>query len=60
MKYLYAIIRHIWPRKPISRWEIIKEVRVWDSDAPDAKYPVEIRYVMRDQFGNMKTHVAKQ
>ena len=60
MKYLYAIIRHIWPRKPQSRWQVIREIRIWDEERPNAKHPAQIRYVLQDQFGNLRNHIADQ
>lgn len=51
MKYLYAIIRHIWPRQ---RWQIIKEIEVWPN-MEGAKHPIAYRYVLRNQFGDIKS-----
>ncbi len=46
-KYLYCIIRHIFPRK---RWECIGTNEVVDEDGAR----LGDKYILRDQFGNMK------
>ncbi len=46
-KYLYCIIRHVFPRK---RWEIVEIVEVVDED----RVRIGEKYILCDQFGNMK------
>lgn len=48
MKYLFLIIRHLFPR---SKWEIVRAVELrYEMDGPAHGY----KYILRDQFGNMK------
>jgi len=51
MKYLYLIIRHFFPKKPISIWEEVKEIRVMKR-GQIAHHKTII--VSKDQFGNFK------
>jgi hypothetical protein len=52
MKYLYLIIRHIFPRK---RWKLFKTVIVYDGDDPlNGRLPIGNTLYFRDQFGNIK------
>ena len=49
MKYLYLIIRHIFPRK---RWKEVERIGVRHSaDGKDHALVI----VLKDQFGNIKT-----
>lgn len=54
MKYLYAIIRHFWPRKPILRWETIEVIAV-HAHGKEKSPPIAHKYVLRNQFGDIKT-----
>ena len=54
MKYLYAIIRHIWPRRPISRWETLQVIPVYAYGKEDS-HPIAHKYILRNQFGEIKT-----
>lgn len=54
MKYLFLIIRHIFPRK---RWTQIKEIPVHDynDNGTLTEYPIYRKILLRDQFGNLKS-----
>jgi len=49
MKYLFLIIRHLFPRR---RWVQVSKDSVNDVEGRLVGYIV----TMRDQFGNIKTH----
>lgn len=49
MRYLFLIIRHLFPRK---RWRIIGTTKTfYDGDT----LPSYITHTLQDQFGNIKT-----
>lgn len=49
MKYLYLLIRHIFPR---HKWEVIAEVE----EIHGRTYkPIATIYTLQDQFGNIKS-----
>ena len=50
MKYLYLLIRHIFPRR---RWKLVNTTAVYDEDDIDG-LPLYRKHVLRDQFGNIK------
>lgn len=49
MKYLYLLIRHIFPR---HKWTIIATTKI-RSDGEEL--PVAVILTLQDQFGNIKT-----
>jgi len=54
MKYLFLIIRHIFPRK---RWKIIKVISTYDTDDYGrviGTLPIYRKITLQDQFGNVK------
>ena len=55
MKYLYLIIRRIFPKKPISIWKEINQIH-WHGDiwGNETTRPTCITYILQDQFGNLK------
>lgn len=54
MKYLFLIIRHLFPR---SKWEIVETVSLHhEVDGPCYGK----KYILRDQFGNMKEFRSAQ
>lgn len=58
-KYLYLIIRHIWPR---SKWRVIDEADIYGhkydwrtgSSIGLTEMPIGKKYTLQDQFGNIK------
>ena len=50
MKYLYLIIRHIFPRK---RWKEVERIGVSRHSGEGKDHALVI--VLKDQFGNIKT-----
>lgn len=52
MKWLFLMIRHF---RPISRWKIIETTDLYDSDKTAGRLPVAKRFLLQDQFGNLKT-----
>ena len=50
MKYLFLIIRHLFPHR---KWTHVETIKV-NCDGRVTAY----KYVLRDQFGNMKDYVA--
>lgn len=52
MKYLYLIIRHVFPRK---RWECIGNTDVMGSNG----IPICVILTLQDQFGNIKLKKIK-
>jgi hypothetical protein len=50
MKYLYLIIRHIFPKKRPSIWKIKEKLSVINSRGETSG----VIYVLTDQFGNIK------
>lgn len=52
MKYLYLIIRHMFPRR---RWEYVDHIRYEANDFN----PTRIVFITRDQFGNIKRTTVK-
>lgn len=53
MKTLLEIIQHLFQR---SKWEVYQQMDVYYSRESTA--PRERKYVLRDQFGNMKKFIA--
>jgi hypothetical protein len=53
MRTLFEIIKYLFPK---SKWEVIQEMDVYRSEYSCA--PCERKYVLRDQFGNMKKFIA--
>jgi uncharacterized protein YnzC (UPF0291/DUF896 family) len=47
MKYLYLIIRHMFPRKI---WTKVEEIQVIDEDGDN----IYKKRIYKDQFGNVK------
>jgi len=58
MKYLYLLIRHMFPRK---KWKVIHTTSVFEgNDAKvEGKLPIYSILTMQDQFGNIKTKKLK-
>ena len=54
MKYLYLIIRHVFPR---HKWEIIGKTPVQPEGHSN---PIAIILTLQDQFGNIKTEKIKE
>lgn len=49
MKYLFLIIRHLFPRR---RWKEVEVINAVDRLGDIPRYRI---YRLQDQFGNMKT-----
>jgi len=52
MKYLYLIIRHLFPRK---HWKIIRETTIYGMDQFGERRPIACRITLQNQFGEIKT-----
>lgn len=50
MKYLFLIIRHLFPRR---KWEVYRHIEMLDPSG--SGIPIGRSVVLRDQFGNLKT-----
>lgn len=55
MKYLFLLVRHLFPRR---KWVIINEIQVYD-DPSDSTTKIGKILTLRDQFGNLKTKKIK-
>jgi hypothetical protein len=53
MKYLYLLIRHMFPRK---KWELVDTINI---TMEGYKLPVERKLILKDQFGNIKVKKIK-